>query len=134
MNYNDTDDDDEVTIPTLKAPPRFSQRPTPLLPPKVYEKHTPPKYRFYIIGIIIVTVIVLSIIFIAKPLQSQVMYEHRIFNLSPIVLPNDPQVELAKSPESSASASASSKPAEKVIPKVIKKIDDKKPKNKDYGI
>lgn len=123
-------DDDEVTVPTLRAQPRFSQRPTPLIPPQIPIKRSTKKYTFYYISIIIIAIIILSIIFIAKPLQSQVIYEHRIFNLPPIVIPANSTINEQLTPiksEEGPTTSASSKTTPIIKQKFLKKT-------RDYGI
>jgi len=125
------DDDDEVTVPKLNAP-RFSQRPTPLLPP-INKQYSPIKYKFYLIGVIIVTIIILAIIFITKPLQSHVMYEHNVYNLPAIVVPADPTPSTSSQPikpNEEPAPTGSSKPAKSYPPKYLKPII----KIRDYGI
>lgn len=134
MNDNKIDDEDSLAS-TIKPPPRFSQRPTtPFIPEKlIIKQYAPIKYKFYLIGIIIVTIIIVAIIFITKPLQSKSMPAQSVFNLAPIIIPTEPVHEIK--PIEISNPTNSSKSIEKLVPQSVKKIDIKKQvKDKDYGI
>lgn len=131
MPNNSEVDDVDDTAQTLRPPIRFSQKPTPLLPPKSIKQHPPMKYKFHLIGIIIIVVIITAIICITTPLQSHSIQEHIIYNLSPIIIPIEQKPEIKTIEVITPIISA--KPIEKIIPP-IKKIEIKKPQDKDYGI
>ncbi len=133
---NDKIEDSDSSASTLKPPPTFSQRPTLriIVQPPIEKQHAPIRYKFYLIGVIIVAVIICAIILITKPLQSYSMPKRHVFNLSPIAIPTDstqPKIEITPIvPEPSNSAKT---PELKSIPQLKKPIQIKS-KDKDYGI
>lgn len=132
MVNNSKIEDEESSAQTLRPKIRFSQRPTiPIIPKTKIEQYPPIKYKFYLIGIIIIVVIITAIIFITKPLKSHSMPELVVFNLSPIIIPvdSDNEVKTIETPMPTISA----KPVEKLITQPVKKIEVKN-QIKDYGI
>jgi hypothetical protein len=138
---NDKIEDSESSAPTLKPKATaLSQRPTipvPVIKTKetdISKQYHPVRYKFYLIGALIVAIIICAILLITRPLQSYSMPQRSIFNLSPIVIPTD-SAQIKSIQVTPAVPSMSVVPIEPVAPKVFKKIEVKKePADKDYGI
>lgn len=135
MTYDSKLDDEDSIAQTLRPSPRFSQRPTlPINKPpeqQAAKQYPPIKYKFYLIGIVIVVIIITAIICITKPLQSYSMPERAVFNLPPIVIPNETAI-----PQKIEVPIILNKQIENIAPKPAKKIIEikKRSTDKDYGI
>lgn len=139
---NDKIEDPESSVPTLRPKvTAFSQRPTIPIPviktqdSHIDKQYPPIRYKFYLIGIIIVAIIICAIMLIAKPLQSYSMPGRTVFNLSPIVIPTDSAglksievTPIVPDPTNSV------KPSELKPAPQIKAPVPISPKVKDYGI